>query len=145
MPYLMSLGTVTNGTPVPMSIIARLIQTRDGSRSDRHASRRAGNADGDGALADGHLNRASDVTRLADRLLSLGFIERVSSLGDRRDFYRVEHDPWERMLRVAQTRWRDMIAVFAEAASSRSKRTKISVLTAGAAPGAAAALPESVL
>jgi DNA-binding transcriptional regulator GbsR (MarR family) len=47
-------------------------------------------------------------------LESLGMIERVSMLGDRRDFYRVGDDPWERMLRVAQGRWRDMIQVFEE-------------------------------
>ena len=57
----------------------------------------------------------ASVSTNARVLESLGFIERVSSLGDRRDFYRVEQDPWERMLRVAQTRWRDMVAVFAEA------------------------------
>ncbi len=48
-------------------------------------------------------------------LEQLGFLQRVGSLGDRRDFYRAEADPWERMLRVAQTRWRDMLQVFAEA------------------------------
>ena len=46
-------------------------------------------------------------------LEQLGFLQRVGSLGDRRDFYRAEADPWERMLRVAQTRWRDMQQVFA--------------------------------
>lgn len=51
----------------------------------------------------------------ARMLESLGMIERVSSLGDRRDFYRVGDDPWERMLRVAQGRWRDMIRMFEEA------------------------------
>lgn len=60
------------------------------------------------------VSKASASTN-ARMLESLGFIERTSSLGDRRDFYQVEHDPWERMLRVAQTRWRDMVAVFAEA------------------------------
>lgn len=48
-------------------------------------------------------------------LEQLGMIQRVSSLGDRRDFYRVEGDPWEKMLRVAQQRWRDMAQVFGEA------------------------------
>ena len=66
-------------------------------------------------LADELQVSKASVSTNARMLESLGFIERVSSLGDRRDFYRVEHDPWERMLRVAQTRWRDMIAVFAEA------------------------------
>ncbi len=56
----------------------------------------------------------ASVSTNARMLEQLGMIERVSSLGDRRDFYRVLHDPWERMLRVAQQRWRDMIAVFSE-------------------------------
>lgn len=37
-----------------------------------------------GAVIDGHLNRASDSTRLADRLTSLGMIERLPSGSDRR-------------------------------------------------------------
>jgi DNA-binding MarR family transcriptional regulator len=37
-----------------------------------------------GAVIDGHLNRASDATRLADRLISLGMIERLASPNDRR-------------------------------------------------------------
>ena len=37
-----------------------------------------------GSLVDGHLNRAADATRLADRLAALGFIERSSSSTDRR-------------------------------------------------------------
>lgn len=37
-----------------------------------------------GAVIDGHMNRASDATRLADRLTSLGMIERLASPNDRR-------------------------------------------------------------
>lgn len=37
-----------------------------------------------GAVIDGHLNRASDSTRLADRLTALGLIERLASANDRR-------------------------------------------------------------
>jgi len=37
-----------------------------------------------GAVIDGHLNRASDSTRLADRLTALGMIERLASPTDRR-------------------------------------------------------------
>src|SRR5918998_207857 len=48
-------------------------------------------------------------------LEQLGMIQRASSLGDRRDFYKVESDPWAKMLRVAQSRWREMVNVFAEA------------------------------
>jgi len=37
-----------------------------------------------GAVADGHLNRASDATRLADRLIRLGYLERLTAAHDRR-------------------------------------------------------------
>jgi MarR family 2-MHQ and catechol resistance regulon transcriptional repressor len=37
-----------------------------------------------GAVADGHLNRASDATRLADRLKKMGYLERTTSPEDRR-------------------------------------------------------------
>lgn len=47
-------------------------------------------------------------------LEQFGMIERASSLGDRRDFYRVRDDPWEHMMRTAQTRWREMVKVLAE-------------------------------
>ena len=60
----------------------------------------------------------ASVSTNARMLESLGLIERVSSLGDRRDFYRAGDDPWERMLRVAQGRWRDMIQVLDEARES---------------------------
>lgn len=60
-------------------------------------------------------SKASASTN-ARMLEQFGMIQRVSVLGDRRDFYRVQDDPWEQMLRVAQGRWRDMVQVFAEAA-----------------------------
>ena len=66
-------------------------------------------------LAD-HLQASkASVSTNARMLEQFGMIARVSVLGDRRDFYRVEDDPWERMLRVAQSRWRDMVNVFADA------------------------------
>ncbi len=58
----------------------------------------------------------ASVSTNARMLEQFGMIQRVSVLGDRRDFYRVQDDPWEQMLRVAQSRWRDMVQVFAEAA-----------------------------
>jgi DNA-binding transcriptional regulator GbsR (MarR family) len=60
-------------------------------------------------------SKASASTN-ARMLEQFGMIQRVSVLGDRRDFYRVQDDPWEQMLRVAQGRWRDMVHVFGEAA-----------------------------
>ena len=47
-------------------------------------------------------------------LEQFGMIEQVSSLGDRRDFYRVLDNPWEHMMRAAQGRWREMVKVFGE-------------------------------
>lgn len=60
----------------------------------------------------------ASVSTNARMLEQLGLVERVSAPGDRRDFYQVEVDPWERMLRVAQTRWREMVCLFAEARES---------------------------
>lgn len=57
----------------------------------------------------------ASVSTNARMLEQFGMIERVSEPGDRRDFYRVEADPWERMLSIARTRWRDMLEIFAEA------------------------------
>lgn len=59
-------------------------------------------------------SKASASTN-ARMLEQFGMIQRVSVLGDRRDFYRVQDDPWEQMLRVAQGRWKDMVQVFADA------------------------------
>lgn len=72
----------------------------------------------------------ASVSTNARMLEQLGMIERVSEPGDRRDFYRVQDDPWERMLSIAQTRWRDMLAIFGEAKASlpadqRSARGRI--------------------
>lgn len=58
----------------------------------------------------------ASVSTNARMLEQFGMVQRVSVMGDRRDFYRVENDPWARMLRVAQGRWRDMVNVFGEAA-----------------------------
>ena len=58
----------------------------------------------------------ASVSTNARMLEQFGMVRRVSVMGDRRDFYRAEDDPWESMLRVAQGRWRDMVHVFGEAA-----------------------------
>lgn len=56
----------------------------------------------------------ASVSTNARTLEQFGMIERVSTPGDRRDFYRIESDPWEKMLLMAQQRWRDLIHIFAE-------------------------------
>ena len=63
------------------------------------------------------LSKAS-VSTNARMLEQHGMLRRVGAPGDRRDFYRVESDPWESMLQVAQNRWREMSAMFAEAAAA---------------------------
>jgi DNA-binding transcriptional regulator GbsR (MarR family) len=61
------------------------------------------------------MSKAS-VSTNARMLEQHGMIRRVGALGDRRDFYRAEQDPWESMLQTAQDKWRRMARVFAEAA-----------------------------
>ncbi|MDB4951442.1 MAG: hypothetical protein JWM27_4091 [Gemmatimonadetes bacterium] len=59
----------------------------------------------------------ASISTNARMLEQHGMIRRVGALGDRRDFYQVEGDPWERMLQVAQDRWRDMVRVFSAASA----------------------------
>jgi DNA-binding transcriptional regulator GbsR (MarR family) len=63
------------------------------------------------------VSKASASTN-ARFLARLGLIQRVGVGGDRRDFYQVEADPWERMLRASQDRWEGMVRLFADAAES---------------------------
>ena len=55
----------------------------------------------------------STNTRMLEQF---GMIRRVGVLGDRRDYYRAQDDPWTSMLRAAQQRWREMVEVFGDAA-----------------------------
>jgi DNA-binding transcriptional regulator GbsR (MarR family) len=47
-----------------------------------------------------------------------GMLERTSAPGDRRDFYQMGPDAWERMLRAAQRRWEDLRQALTEAAAA---------------------------
>jgi DNA-binding transcriptional regulator GbsR (MarR family) len=67
-------------------------------------------------LADTLQASKASVSTNARMLEQLGVIRRVSMLGERRDFYRVQDDPWAQMLQVAQGRWHDMVSVFQEGA-----------------------------
>ncbi|HET6230354.1 MAG TPA: MarR family transcriptional regulator [Longimicrobiaceae bacterium] len=60
----------------------------------------------------------ASVSTNARMLEHMGMVRRVSNLGDRRDFYHIEADPWERMLEVGQGRWREMTQLFGDAAAS---------------------------
>lgn len=48
------------------------------------------------------------VSTNARQLEMIGLVERVSEPGDRRDYYRMGPDAWERMLESAQRRWEQL-------------------------------------
>lgn len=50
----------------------------------------------------------ASVSTNARLLEQLGFLERSAAPGDRRDYYRMAADAWERVLRVAQLKWEGM-------------------------------------
>lgn len=56
-------------------------------------------------LADRLQVSKASVSTNARQLEQIGLLERVSMPGDRRDYYRMEADAWERMLEVAQRKW----------------------------------------
>lgn len=63
------------------------------------------------------VSKASASTN-ARQLERMGLIERVTVLGDRRDYYRMETDAWERMLGVAQRKWEALRAQMTAAAAA---------------------------
>jgi len=54
-----------------------------------------------------HVSKAS-VSTNARQLVEHGILERISSPGDRRDYYRMDMDAWAGMLRAAQQKWEAM-------------------------------------
>jgi DNA-binding transcriptional regulator GbsR (MarR family) len=60
----------------------------------------------------------ASVSTNARLLEQAGLLERISSPGDRRDYYRMRPDAWEQMLRVARRRWEIMHAALAEGEAS---------------------------
>lgn len=56
-------------------------------------------------LADRLQVSKASVSTNARQLEQMGVLERVSVPGDRRDYYRMDENAWERMLEVAQRRW----------------------------------------
>jgi len=57
----------------------------------------------------------ASVSTNARLLEQCGMLERSSAPGDRRDFYRMRPDAWERVLQVAQKRWEVMRGLLTEA------------------------------
>ncbi|CAN5797230.1 hypothetical protein BH23GEM6_BH23GEM6_02310 [soil metagenome] len=60
----------------------------------------------------------ASVSTNARLLEQLGIVERLAVPGDRRDYYRMGTDAWERMLRTAQRKWEVMRQTLREAEAS---------------------------
>jgi DNA-binding transcriptional regulator GbsR (MarR family) len=60
----------------------------------------------------------ASVSTNARMLEQVGILERTCEPGDRRDFYRMRPDAWERMLLNARRRWEEARALLAETASA---------------------------
>jgi DNA-binding transcriptional regulator GbsR (MarR family) len=60
------------------------------------------------------ISKASISTN-ARLLEQVGLLERTIEVGDRRDFYRMRPDAWERMLLLARRRWETLQELFAQA------------------------------
>jgi DNA-binding transcriptional regulator GbsR (MarR family) len=65
------------------------------------------------------------VSTNARLLEQMGVVERSSEPGDRRDYYRMGPEAWERMLRVAQRKWETMRQVLTEAAASLPEEMEV--------------------
>ena len=60
----------------------------------------------------------ASVSTNARLLEQAGVLERMSSPGDRRDFYQLGPDAWLRTLRTAQRKWRALQTTFEQASAS---------------------------
>ncbi len=65
-------------------------------------------------LADRLQVSKASVSTNARLLEQCGLLERISTPGDRRDFYQMGSNAWERMLQVARKRWEAMHAILSE-------------------------------
>lgn len=60
----------------------------------------------------------ASISTNARQLEAHGVLERISSPGDRRDYYRMAPDAWEGMLRHAQDKWSAMRVLLTASAAS---------------------------
>jgi DNA-binding MarR family transcriptional regulator len=60
----------------------------------------------------------ASVSTNARLLEQCGILERTCEPGDRRDFYQMRPDAWERMLHLARKRWKEMHALLIHAEGS---------------------------
>jgi DNA-binding transcriptional regulator GbsR (MarR family) len=59
----------------------------------------------------------ASVSTNARLLEQIGLLERTIEVGDRRDFYRMRADAWERMLLLARKRWEETQSLLSQARS----------------------------
>jgi len=76
-------------------------------------------------LAEGLQVSKASISTNARLLEQHGVLERTSAPGDRRDFYRMGNDAWERMLRVGQRKWDAARAMFTEAEASLPEEMEV--------------------
>jgi DNA-binding transcriptional regulator GbsR (MarR family) len=69
-------------------------------------------------LADELQVSKASVSTNARQLERYGLVERTSAPGDRRDYYQMGPDVWEKLLARWQQKWEAMRALFTEAAAS---------------------------
>lgn len=60
----------------------------------------------------------ASISTNARHLVDHGILERISTPGDRRDFYRMDLDAWAGMLRAAQQKWNAMRELLTAGAAS---------------------------
>src|SRR5688500_16176061 len=56
----------------------------------------------------------ASISTNARLLEQLGMLERISAPGDRRDFYQMGSEPWERILEVGRRKWEAMRMLLTE-------------------------------
>jgi DNA-binding transcriptional regulator GbsR (MarR family) len=67
----------------------------------------------------------ASVSTNARLLEQIGLLERTIEVGDRRDFYRMRQDAWERMLLMARRRWEVLQGLLAQANSTLPEEMSI--------------------
>lgn len=67
----------------------------------------------------------ASVSTNARLLEQHGMLERSSTPGDRRDFYRIGRDPWRESLQVAMQKWETMRMLFTEAEASLPEEMEV--------------------
>lgn len=67
----------------------------------------------------------ASVSTNARMLEQNGLVERAAAPGDRRDFYRLGHDPWDRMLQVGTRKWEAARAMFTESEAALPEEMEV--------------------